>query len=264
MSAFETVPRKLRRAFRIARLVRNFPEVYLHLTIGSSLDQICLRNGIRISCCEGVPLWRLFHDIWISEVYTRDCDPIRKGSVVLDIGASVGVFSLLAGSRGGDVYSFEPDPVSFECLQSNASCNVGVQISAFRYAVAGSSTRRQLHRRDSRTGTSLSRSKQTHPPGSAGEIWADCITLSEILEKNSIERCQFAKLNCEGAEFEILFSTPRQKLKRIETFMVECHNELTRHSCTDLIAHLESCGYSVSITLARQDGTSMLVATSHE
>ena len=48
---------------------------------------------------------------------------IEKGDVVFDCGANLGVFSLLAASRGAEVYAFEPISEARKILQKTLSLN---------------------------------------------------------------------------------------------------------------------------------------------
>ena len=46
---------------------------------------------------------------------------LRPGDVVVDVGANVGYYTIIAGKlvgEAGRVYAFEPDPVSFELLRA--------------------------------------------------------------------------------------------------------------------------------------------------
>lgn len=64
---------------------------------------------------------------------------IKKGDVVLDIGANIGYFSLLAAKLVGDkgeVYSFEPEPRNYKYLMKNAKLNGYDNITAFQKAVS--------------------------------------------------------------------------------------------------------------------------------
>ena len=47
---------------------------------------------------------------------------LRPGDEFIDIGANIGIYSLLAGSRvglDGKVYCFEPDTITFHKLKQN-------------------------------------------------------------------------------------------------------------------------------------------------
>lgn len=65
---------------------------------------------------------------------------VRPGMVVLDIGAFLGRYSLLAArqtGRQGRVYAFEPDPQNFPLLVRNIAINgLSDRVAALPYAVA--------------------------------------------------------------------------------------------------------------------------------
>jgi len=48
---------------------------------------------------------------------------VKQGNVVVDIGANMGYFSLLAKSLGAEVYAYEPEPKSYGYLVKNAEIN---------------------------------------------------------------------------------------------------------------------------------------------
>ena len=55
--------------------------------------------------------------------YEKFSELIPKGSIVLDIGAHVGGFSIIFGScvgKEGKVLAFEPNSITFETLAENA------------------------------------------------------------------------------------------------------------------------------------------------
>ena len=57
----------------------------------------------------------------------------RRGWRVLDIGANVGVFSVLSATRGAHVVAFEPDPETFAFLERNAA---GYDVKCHQAAIA--------------------------------------------------------------------------------------------------------------------------------
>ena len=64
------------------------------------------------------------------------------GDVFVDVGANVGIYSILAGRIGGcDLHTFEPDPFAFAELELNLELN---NISCQKYNVALGDTRSEL------------------------------------------------------------------------------------------------------------------------
>lgn len=65
-------------------------------------------------------------------------ETIRRGDTVLDVGANIGFFSLLAARLVGEtgrVYAFEPEPRNFRFLIKNIALNAYGQIVAYNKAV---------------------------------------------------------------------------------------------------------------------------------
>jgi FkbM family methyltransferase len=249
--------KKIRNAARIVRQVNNFIDVYAHLLLGKELLNLQLRNGIQISSRNDIDLWRHYHDIWLIEIYTRDYNPIKSNSIILDIGASIGIFSLFAAHLGGRVFSFEPDPESFRYLTNNARKNSRLQINPFPFAISSCRSNRNLFIRTERTGSSFyQRSEGT----GSGMIDVECKALEDVLTENNIEKCDFLKMNCEGAEYEILLNTTNETLSHFKYLVIECHEKLTTYTFSDVVQRLKAGGYQVSTSLKRTDGTRILTA----
>ena len=65
----------------------------------------------------------LYEEIFLDKVYTSCGIKLKKDSVVLDVGANIGLFSVfvLENFSESKVYSFEPSPQIFKILKSNVS-----------------------------------------------------------------------------------------------------------------------------------------------
>src|SRR5437667_4626672 len=64
-----------------------------------------------------------FWEAWVTSCFRKH---VKPGMTVLDVGANVGYYSLLAASivgRGGKVHAFEPNPDLFALLSNNAHIN---------------------------------------------------------------------------------------------------------------------------------------------
>jgi hypothetical protein len=79
----------------------------------------------------------------------------------------------------------------------------------------------------------------------AAPIRVPAITLSGAFEKLQIARCDFLKIDCEGAEYEILFAADETTLSRIGHIAMEYHDAVTRHRHEELIRFLEDRGFVV-------------------
>jgi len=68
----------------------------------------------------------------VTQVFRR---LLREANVVVDVGANIGWYSLLAARSGASVYAFEPEPVNFGYLQRSIEENGFKNVHAFPYAV---------------------------------------------------------------------------------------------------------------------------------
>ena len=152
--------------------------------------------------------------------YFNDRFKIRDTDVVVDIGGHIGAFSLIGGQRAfaGRVLVFEPDILNYVQLLKNLAINNLVHVEARNEAVGKEDGNRVLYSDSLNSAkSSLSRATET---GRSVKI----VSLPRIFEEHKIERCNFLKMDCEGAEYEILFNTPLSLLSRIENMVLEVHN----------------------------------------
>ncbi|WP_412758339.1 FkbM family methyltransferase [Legionella bozemanae] len=64
----------------------------------------------------------LIYEIFYQKTYLPDYLTLNPGSIIIDVGAYIGLFSLFALRQCKNdalIYSFEPIPISFECLKRN-------------------------------------------------------------------------------------------------------------------------------------------------
>lgn len=157
-----------------------------------------------------------------------DYGDIPPGSRVVDVGANIGMFALYAAKCGAaSVLAFEPSAESFACLERNVREN-GLErtITIHRRAVAGKDRRSvRFPRRSDVMNTML----QEGDLGDADEVATT--TLDAIVK--SVGEVDFVKLDCEGAEYEILFGAEPETLRAIAILRMEYHqgrrDELVAH-----------------------------------
>jgi FkbM family methyltransferase len=228
------------------RLYKNWPLV-LRLSFGNFKNWpvvIQLRNGIKYNLHNEGDL-HVLKEIWTFNHYGKFLDYIKDGSVVIDIGSHIGIFSIRAAKRAHDVqvFSFEPLPENFKILKSNIEINnLEKNIILFPLAVSGDGEERNLNIL-ARTGSSIT---NDFKGGFSGRIKTPTITLKKIFDDNEIDCCDFLKIDCEGAEYEILYNTPPEILKRVKTITLESHDYF-RDKKGELKKILEDNGFIVDV-----------------
>jgi FkbM family methyltransferase len=181
----------------------------------------------------------------------------RDGDVVIDIGAHIGGFAILASTRvgRGRVHAIEASEDTCNLLRINVALNRRPNITVHHLALTDRDGTATLRHGRRNWGYSISRQF------ALGAETVPSSTLATFLEKNQIGRCSFLKLNCEGAEFPILLGAPPKVLGRIDLALVLYHADLWKaNTGDDLVSHLQAAGFTCVIR-DRTEHRGWLVAT---
>src|SRR6185503_15244135 len=190
---FRTIAREALKAIKIFTLIFNFPEVFLHILFRRPLLEIRLRSGVVIKSPQNVQLWNHFNDIWLNETYTSNGFDIKSGSIVVDVGANIGLFSLYASKYATKVYSFEPFEPIFNYLSDNLRSNSRSNCSIENVALGEVSGNQALFLHKESTANSLLNVSQEE----CELVNIACVTIKEAFDANDIKYCDFLKLDCE-------------------------------------------------------------------
>jgi len=71
------------------------------------------------------------------------------------------------------------------------------------------------------------------------------LSMADAFEMLGIESCDLLKLDCEGAEYAILFDTPQPVLERVQRIVMEYHDNIVQHTHHDLARFLNDRGFRV-------------------
>lgn len=164
--------------------------------------------------------------------------------VILDIGAHIGTFALVAAKRVplGSVYAIEASEESFNYLRINRDLNALQNIYPENIALSGEAGTVRLYH--DLTDGNWGHSVTAELSSTFETVRAE--TLGGFLRSRSIERCSFAKFNCEGAEFPILLNSSPEDLQRIDAMLILYHSDLAPgYTLSALVAHLETAAFHV-------------------
>jgi len=185
------VARRLKLLPEAMRHVKNWPSFMWNYALGLvPAAPYRFRNGAKLRIGRGVD-----HVPVIEIFFREDYGAMPSNAVIVDLGASVGVFSVYAAATATDVriYAYEPMPESFRLAQENARINGrDGAITTFNYAVGGEAGDRDLYV----AGTDFFFPTLVGPDGGAAErITVHCTTLAEILESNGLDRIDLLKMD---------------------------------------------------------------------
>jgi len=142
-------------------------------------------------------------DIWtIKEVVVDQCYEkfrnVKKNDVVIDIGASIGDFSILSSKkRAKKIYTIEMNKKLVEIMKKNIKLNNVKNIIVINKKID---------------------------------------SLNEIFSYYKIKKCDFLKIDCEGCEYQIFKKISFSNLKKIKYIALEIHlfNDRMKEEFKDL------------------------------
>ncbi len=132
-----------------------------------------------------------------ADVFKRE---IKSGDIVLDIGAHIGYYTLLAAKLVGDngkVYAFEPDPNNFECLKKNVEQNDYKNVVCVNKAVSDKTGKTELFFSEETDNSQI-----VNPQDGTKSIVVDVISLDDFFDKD--QHVDFIKIDIEGSEGKAL------------------------------------------------------------
>ena len=130
---------------------------------------------------------------------------INEGDTILDLGANIGYYSLLASQligKTGKVFAFEPEPRNFKILQKNIDLNNYNNIHAFQKAVSDENTSLTLYISEKDSGAHTIRPTKVEREFE-NEVKVEVVRLDDFL-KDKTEKIDIVKMDIEGYEVEVL------------------------------------------------------------
>ena len=169
----------------------------------------------------------------------------RPGGVVVDGGANIGLFTVLAATcvgRGGTVVACEPAPATMTLLRENVARNGLAWVEVREVALADAPGRLTLRVFDPGSGLSSFAPAQGE---AAVEVDVEVTTL-DALVGGLLDRVTLVKLDVEGAELRALRGAPELLSRARPDFIVELEDgHLARQggSVAEVQALFEDAGY---------------------
>lgn len=176
----------------------------LPLFLGSEVDMTI--DGITLKINSLIDYWTL-KEVLIDDVYQVK-NKIKKGDVVIDVGASVGDYSLLSEKLGAKkVLAYECCDDRLELIKKNLNINCSKNVKVF--------------------------SKKAK-------------SLDEIFQENNLNRCDFLKIDCEGCEYQLLKNS-KGSIDKIKNISMEFHlfDDQMKKEFQKLKIFLEKSGFNL-------------------
>jgi FkbM family methyltransferase len=155
---------------------------------------------------------------------------IKNTDVVVDLGANVGLFTVLAATMAAKVIAVEAQSLFIEEMFDNVKENGCEGVVDIEFGLVGGRTGVF-----SNAGSIASASHFALSP--------PVLTMSQIIERHKLERIHFLKIDVEGSEFDLL-TNDNEWLERVEKIAMEVHSDFGNVNI--LASTLSDCGFVVS------------------
>jgi FkbM family methyltransferase len=197
-------------------------------------------------------------------------DIVARGDVCLHVGASDGrhAYSMVRHAGAGEVWAFEPSAQSFAVLESAIALNGLSDAVRPVHAAVGASdgaiTLRMPRKSNGRMGRSFAFTGAPRPEDGelradlAGEVtgWFEeetaLVSLDSFCAERNIAKVDFLRIDCEGAEMEVLKGAAGIVARDKPSMLVEIHPQQLR-------AHFASSGDAV-VSWLKERGYVLFVA----
>ena len=148
---------------------------------------------------------------------------VKPGDVVVDVGAHIGHYTLMAARYASRVVAVEPEPSNFSALVSNIRLNSYSNVIAICAALSDQNRKLPLH--VAALGNMGSSSLEPEPVGQGteskrGTVEVQCDTLDSIVARLHLDAIDWLKIDVEGHEIPVLEGA-QETLARVKNVILE-------------------------------------------
>ncbi|MFD2572893.1 FkbM family methyltransferase [Spirosoma soli] len=199
-------------------------------------------------------LYQVFKEIFMADVYEIDALALQLPAqpVVIDVGANAGFFDiqLLSKIEKATIYAYEPMPANVKTLQHTLDQNPRLQqnIKLFQMAVTGLPLDKLDLFAEAEENSQVVASRFAEfNENNTHKLTVSCVTLTDIIQKNDLQSIDLLKLDCEGSEYDIIYNTAPELIKRIRKMVIEVHDlDKEQNNINVFNQYVQSLGYTTT------------------
>ena len=202
------------------------------------------RAGLEVTCPGGTMVRAAVLEVFATRIYHLDRLPVPGDSRplnVLDVGAHIGAFALGAAERfpGAVVTCYEPSPDAVRYLRSNVGRNgLSSRIRVHDAAVGSTAGRAVLYESGPAFG-----SNSLVPMAGAATREVPVVAF-EAAVANAGGHIDLLKLDCEGAEYDIILGSADDSWREVQAVILEYHPVAGR-SPGQVLQRLQALGFEL-------------------
>lgn len=184
-------------------------------------------------------------ECFLDRFYTRYGCEIEEDWTVVDIGAAIGEFTVLAAqtAKSGRVFAFEPNPESLDILKENIKANNINNVALFNLGVWDKPGQLELDL----SGNEPLRAQSIEVAASMNTVnRIQVISLEQLTLEYVSAPIDLLKLDCEGAEYPILLPAGQETMQKIKRIVMEYHDLDNGNNHQALVGFLAKQGYKIT------------------
>lgn len=217
---------ELKKALALVAGVRNpVPALLDGLGLRHQPYILDLRNGTRVELRPRAGDLFGLYEIMLRRDYLSSGQRLERGATVIDVGANIGCFTVLASrivGSSGRVFAIEPEAATHRQLLRNIELNQLNNVTALQLAVGGRRGTATLHADPNALFSSMYSSVNGRAIEGADQQ-VEMTTLDQLMDRFGLPRCDYLKLDCEGAEHDIIGAMLQTTAERISQITLEVH-----------------------------------------
>ena len=235
--------------FKINELKRRPVYYYSKIAPYGKVLTIKLNNGIKFLFRARTLDRTVLKDVWTKGVYEKKGFEINETDTVVDIGGHIGAFSVFAANqaRKGKVLAFEPFKENYDLLVSNINLNGFKNVIVENKGIGKEDGSSRFYLRPKK----LEKGEIAYNTGGhsfhlikESDTYMDVPTLSfdSMVDEFKLDKIDFLKMDCEGAEFEIIYNASEESLAKVSKITMECH-PFENYTMEGMVEFLERHGF---------------------
>jgi FkbM family methyltransferase len=189
-------------------------------------------------------VYTVFNEITTHNVYNNDYVSVEENDLVIDIGFNYGLFSLTSLKyKPSKVIAFEPNPKLVKTFTEFYNSDI---ITLHQKAVSNENGRTVFYENLDPGMSSIFQEINNITRGESYEV--EIVNFNDFILYNNIDKIDYLKVDCEGAEYGIFESIPFNFLKdNVKKVAIEFHHKITDEKVQTLINKLKDCNFTLKI-----------------
>lgn len=197
------------------------------------------------------------NEVFSSDMYNNNLVYVESGDVVFDIGFNYGLFSLFAlHKNAGQIFGFEPNKKLAKLFKDNFESDT---IKLYELALGKNNGHVTFYENEWPGKSSIYSDINSNTQKNSYNV--ELKSFGEFLIENKIEKIDYLKIDCEGAEYDIFSSIPDEYLNsNIKKVAIEFHHRLTDERVSNLINRLRNATFEIKSAYTDGSETGMIYA----